>query len=340
MSEHIGGKGSGASSSSEFLRAYRIGVLAGANASYQNIPKKSALSYATATDLLESRNKRGVLADLSGMIATDCKCPTKYTGPHTPLVYVSTNIFASLPVNGDCLITSINTGELYCVNSFLSPNILCSVKPFRQILTGLGTGTTGLTQSLIDGNIYMVDAFLDTFISYTIGQIGTTVISNSLFHNAFGGIAQDNSGNFYMVGQSGIIIKVTLPDTVIELSRLTTGLTGVTYASDGNLYASTSSTTGGIYQISTDGTSAIRIPFNNNVPYGYLSSLIQANDEYLYICGPNNTITRMNLSGEQISTFTTLSGMDTDRIPYSITQGINENLYVSDSNTIYEIVVR
>lgn len=318
MSEHIGGKGSGASSSSEFLRAYRTGIVAGANASYANIPKKAAVSYTTAADLLESRNQRGVLADLSSILVTESTCPVVYTGPHRPLEYVSTNLFATLSA-GNNGIAHVNTGAQYVTTP--SNNSLYSVGPYQQILTGLST-PTGIIQSLIDSKVYITNAGNGSLISRTIGGLSySTVVPSGLIGAT--DITQDTSGNFYISGPS--VLKVTPSAAVSSISPLAS--TGIVYASDKNLYVTTAAY--GVYRLNTSGVGLNF--YSTTVP---LYGITQANDGNLYMCGPTS-IVRMNLSG-QVTIFVPFPGG-----AYGITQGTDENLYVSaTSGNVYQIVVR
>jgi hypothetical protein len=341
MSEHIGGKGSGASSSSEFLRAYRIGVLAGANASYQTIPKKAALSYATTSDLLESRNKRGVLADLSGIVSTDCKCPTVPTGPTPPLVYVSTNNFAQLPAETQS-ITYVNTGDIY-VSPFSSGFGIYALNPYRQILSGI-TLVNRMMQSLIDGKIYFVTS-ADEFLSYTVGGIGyTTLIGYSISLTSTTGITQDNLGNFYITTFFGSILKIASPYSSVQ--QIAVGrpfLRGITYASDGNLYVL--SYAGGepatCWRYNVNGVGELFFTFPGVFA---LTGILQANDGNLYISGffyDNRTgisynVARLTLTGE-FTYFVASIGSE----PMDIIQGADENFYLPAVNsTVYQIVVR
>ena len=108
---------SGALSSSEFLRAYRTGILAGANATYSTIPKKVAKSYSTTNELLLAQNQRGVVDDLSPLVNVGFFCPTvPIPIEYRPLRYVSANFFESIPV-GQGTISFNNTGKFYVTNT-------------------------------------------------------------------------------------------------------------------------------------------------------------------------------------------------------------------------------
>jgi len=338
MSEHIGGKGSGASSSSEFLRAYRAGVLAGANASYQTIPKKAAKSYTTAADLLEAQNQRGVLADLSSVIVTKSTCPVVNTPQHQPLEYVSTNLFSSIPNESRCIIY-VNTGDLYYTPLF-SPGMY-AVKPFRQVLDIGGGYILYMMQSMIDGKVYIVTyngGFL-SLVSYTIGGIGyTTLISNILPPSIYG-ITQDNLGNFYITAGYGEIYSIKPPYSSASMIGMVSGqyLSGITYASDGNLYVVTMYG-GKVYRFSTAGVGQLLC----NTGIVTQRGIIQANDGNLYICGDRKVV-RVTLAGV-VTDFATFE-------PYAtgITQGANENLYITTTSAlsgnvlianVYQIVVR
>jgi len=108
---------SGALSSSEFLRAYRTGILAGANATYSTIPKKVAKSYSTTNELLLAQNQRGVVDDLSPLVNVGFFCPTvPIPIEYRPLRSVSANFFASIPV-GQGTISFNNTGKFYVTNT-------------------------------------------------------------------------------------------------------------------------------------------------------------------------------------------------------------------------------
>jgi hypothetical protein len=346
MSEHIGGKGSGASSSSEFLRAYRIGVLAGANASYTNIPKKTALSYATSDDLLEARNKRGVLADLSGIIVTDCKCPVVNPGP-TQLEYVSTNIFAQFLSNPICW-AYINTGDMYFASSVGGSTGIWALNPLGQVRfiseTNFVPGV--MIQSLIDGKIYTVSSTGD-FYSYTIGGFGFTFLTGSGIIPPRA-ITQDNLGNFYIISTFlNSIYKVTPSFSVSVLSSVSQP-TGITYASDGNLYVTTNF--GQIYRFTTSGNGILFFEGSNS---GYpTGGIIQANDGNLYVscfvlsASFNGMVVfRITLTG--ILTYfgpITSDGAQGD-FP-TILQAIDENFYLpgvgnaGGAGNIYQIVVR
>jgi len=318
MSEHIGGKGSGASSSSEFLRAYRIGVLAGANASYSNIPKKAAISYTTAADLLEARNQRGILADLSSILVTESTCPVPYIpGQHRDLVYVSTNLDYANLSPGSNGIAYTTDGVYATVTNF---GTLRSIDGYYNVRSGL-RNPNGVMQSLIDGKIYITSTVYGTLISVTIGGLGySTVVPSGL--TGANGITQDNSGNFYVSGNA--VYKVTPSATVSTISPLVS--TGITYASDGNLYVTTP--TYGVYQLNTLGAGT-NIYSTTTPLYG----ITQANDGNLYICGPSS-ILRMDLSG-QVMNFAPLTGA------YGITQGADENFYITaTSGPVYQIVVQ
>ena len=112
QNSQVGGKTVGAISSSEFLRAYRTGILAGANASYSTIPKKVGKSYPTSKDLLEAQNQRGVLEDLSSLVITDSVCTVYIPGQYKPLEFVAANLITSIP-SGEGSISYNNTGNLY-----------------------------------------------------------------------------------------------------------------------------------------------------------------------------------------------------------------------------------
>lgn len=341
MSEHIGGKGSGASSSSEFLRAYRAGVLAGANASYQTIPKKAAKSYTTAADLLEARNQRGVLADLSSVIVTKSTCPVVYTGPHRPLEYVSTNRYSSLPSGSTCIVY-VNTGDLYVGNFTANLRGIYAINPFRPIVTGFPGIPISMMQSHIDGKVYTMTSTGD-FISYTIGGIGYTTLFSSTITGALG-ITQDNLGNFYftntIAGPVGEIYKISPPYSSASKIGIVSGEapSGITYASDGNLYVITL-TTRKVYRFSTAGVGQLLCNTGIQNQYG----IIQANDGNLYIGGVFQ-IGRVTLAGVS----TTFANVNFHI--YGMTQGADENFYVSSIGygpptyeydpSVYQIVVR
>lgn len=323
MSEHIGGKGSGASSSSEFLRAYRTGIIAGANASYQTIPKKAAKSYATTTDLLEARNQRGVLADLSSVIVTQSTCPPGPRGPIPPLVYVSNNVFATLPgpptLPDIAGITYTNDG-VYVSSS--SQRAVISANTLQPIINNMGS-PGAIMQSQIDGKVYVFDIGRRQLIQKTIGGLGSTVFASGFEPQTGRGIAQDNLGNFYITG--GYLYKVTPLGVVSILSPF--NCTGITYASDGNLYVTSS--LNGIWRFNTNGQ-GVKIIDN----YEYYYGIIQANDGYLYV-GTSYGIYRLSLDGELTLFSRAMS------IVVSLTQGADENFYTSRGYTnVLQIVVR
>lgn len=326
MSEHIGGKGSGASSSSEFLRAYRTGIVAGANASYQNIPKKAAKSYATTADLLEARNQRGVLADLSSVIITQSTCPPGPPGPVPPLVYVSNNVFATLPGIPTLLdirgITYTNDGVY--VSSY-SQRAVISVSTMQPIINNMVL-PGALMQSQIDGKVYVFDDGRGQLIQKTIGGLGSTVFASGFEPQTRTGIAQDNLGNFYIAGY--YLYKVTPLGVVSILSAL--NCRGITYASDGNLYVTTPSRNG-IWRFNTSGQ-GVKIVDTLEYYYG----IIQANDGYLYI-GSDYGIFRLSLDGVITEFSPELRNISVRHIA----QGTNENFYTAAYfPRISQIVVR
>lgn len=322
---------SGALSSSEFLRTYRTGVVAGANASYSTIPKKAAKSYSTTNELLLAQNQRGVLEDLSSIVKTTSVCSVHIPGQYEPLKFVAVNLITSIS-SGQGSISYNNTGNLYVTNG--TNNVFSVGRTPGSVaipLTNIGQLSTayGIMQSQIDNSVYIVNTGNGSIlknagvgVSYLVG------ISASLV--GMQAIAQDYlRGNFYVTKSSGLQ-KVTPTGTVTSFGG-TTNYTGITYATNDSLYGTT---TNGIYQIDiTTGVSS-QIYSNINLTGG----IIQANDGKLYVTSGQygGSVIQVTLTGSGTPFAVGLASY-----PQSIAQGSDEYLYVSSSQNgnIYQIVV-
>ena len=334
----VGGKGGGATSSSEFLRAYRQSVLAGANVSYQTIPKKAVLSYASTNDLLEVATQRGVLSDLSSYGKSDCGCPV----PPDYLEYVSTNrIYTYVSPYNPYGIIYANVGDLYLG----SPNGIFTLNPDGPAsqsavpYPGSPPGTVStLYQSLLDGNIYFTINASPNGSFGVLTSVGYQILINTL-GTALPGITQDPQGNFYILNNvvnTGSIYKITLVSSTWTVTTLASGVgssSSIIYATDGNLYL-TRIQTGllGVWRCSPITGGLTQIYSSTSLPWG----IVEANDGLLYIHQNNGTIIRMTLNGKVISTF--VSGLPTTYT--RLIQGPDENLYASSLvNGVYKIVV-
>jgi hypothetical protein len=322
---------SGALSSSEFLRTYRTGVVAGANASYSTIPKKAGKSYATSKDLLEAQNQRGVLADLSELVRTDSVCGPHIPGQYAPLKFVAESLLMSIS-SGQGSISYNNTGNLYVTNS--TNNVYSVWHSPGSVVTPLTnianlSGAYGITQSHIDNKVYIVNSGNGSILKQAV--LGVSYLVNpSASLVGMQTIAEDYlRGNFYVTKSSGLQ-KVTPTGTVTSFGG-TTNYTGIAYATNDNLYGTTQD---GIYQINiTTGVSS-QLYSNTNLTGG----IIQANDGYLYVTSRQNggMVIQVKLTGSA-AVFASLQSSVT---PQSITQGRDEYLYVSCQNgNIYQIVV-
>ena len=320
----------GAISSSEFLRAYRTGILAGANASYSTIPKKVGKSYPTSKDLLEAQNQRGVLEDLSSLVITDSVCTVYIPGQYKPLEFVAANLITSIPA-GQGNISYNNTGNLYVTNS--TNNVYSVGRTPGSVATplttiGLLSNAYGIMQSQIDNTVYIVNSGNGSILKNTV--LGVSYLVNpSASLVGMQEIAQDYlRGNFYVTRSSGLR-QVSSTGTVVSFGG-TTNYTGTEYATNDNLYGTT---TNGIYQINiTTGVSS-QVYSNINLTGG----MIQANDGYLYVTSTQygGSVIQVSLTGSA-----TPFAVGLATTPQSITQGSEEYLYVSCQNgNIYQIVV-
>jgi hypothetical protein len=330
MSEHVGGKGSGASSSSEFLRAYRVGVIAGANASYSTIPKKVGKTYATSKDLLEAQNQRGVLEDLSSVVITKSLCTIHIPGQYEPLKFVTTNLITSIPA-GQGSIAYINTGNLYVTNT--TNNVYSIGRSPGSVATPLTNIANlsyayGITQSHIDNTVYIVN-YGNGSVLKSSGIGVSYLVSPSLTLAGMQTIAQDSlRGTVYVTKSSGLQ-KVTTAGVSVSFGG-TTNYTGIAYATNDNLYGITSA---GLYQINITTGASSQLYSNTNLTGG----IIQANDGYLYVTSVQygGSVIQVNLTGSATPFAAGLASY-----PQSITQDRDEYLYVSCQNgNIYQIVV-
>jgi streptogramin lyase len=328
----VGGKGGGATSSSEFLRAYRQSVLTGANVSYQTIPKKAAT-------ISIDRVQRGVLADLSSYGVSDCGCPLVLDY----LKYVSTTkIYTYVPPNSITGIIYANIGDLY-LGSIASPTSIFTIDPDGSVTQpgvpypGSPSSVNGLYQSLIDGNIYYTtNNANNTGVFGVITTLGYQNLAINL-GSALPGLTQDNVGNFYVTNNAanvGSIYKIS-PGTwaVSTLVSNIGSCISITYATDGNLYF-TRGQTGviGVWRCSPI-SGVLKQIYSSTI---FAVGIIQANDGLLYISQNNGSIVRMTLDGANVSIF--VSGLPTGAT--RLIQGPDENLYVSSVGSgVYKIVV-
>lgn len=343
------------SSSSEFLRTYRIGVLAGANATYANDPKKAGRSFSTTAELLESFSQVGIIQDLSAIAVTNSTCPfvpppsilppPPPLPPPTPLVYDSTNYilsssFASQQgVQGG--IAYINDNSLYMVSennptiltySLNTPNASIISRDVNNVRFPIA-----ILQSVLDGYVYVLNA------NGTIARTGTgnnfnageaTFLEDPGLINPVGFTQDYDTGNFYEVGQSGDINLI--PPTGGSASLFTTimndSFNGIAYG-NGALYV-TSNGTGNIYKVIIN-TRTVTIL----VPGIFANTILFANDQNLYVATSLLVEAIYSITQDGIVTlFLNQATNPTD----AITQAADESFYVHQSNgpgTIKQIVV-
>jgi len=329
QNSQVGGKTVGAISSSEFLRAYRTGLIAGANASYSTIPKKVGKSYPTSKDLLEAQNQRGVLEDLSSLIITDSVCTSYLPGQYEPLKFVMTNLITSIPA-GQGSISYHNSGNLYVTNS--TNNVYSVGRSPGSVATtlttiGLLSNAYGILQSHIDNTVYIVNSGNGSILKNTV--LGVSYLVNpSATLVGMQRITEDYlRGNFYVTRSSGLR-EVSSTGTVVLFEP--TNYTGIAYSTNDNLYGTT---TNGIYQINIITDTSSQIYSNTNLTGG----IMQANDGYLYVTSTQygGSVIQVSLTGSATPFAVALA-----TTPQSITQDRNEYLYVSCQNgNIYQIVV-
>jgi hypothetical protein len=183
-------------------------------------------------------------------------------------------------------------------------------------------------QSQIDSAVYIVNLGNGSILKNA--GVGVSYLVNpSASLVGMQTIAQDYlRGNFYVTKASGLQ-RVTTAGITVSFGG-TTNYTGTAYATNDNLYGTTST---GLHQININTGVSSQVYSNINLTGG----IIQANDGYLYVTSTqySGSVIQVSLTGSA-----TPFAVDLATTPQSITQGSEEYLYLSCQNgNIYQIVV-
>lgn len=344
MNSHVGGKTVGASSSSDFLRVYRAGILAGANASYAYIPKKAAKSYASSHDLLELQNQRGAIEDLSSFMMTSPACPV--VPPLPPLQYVSTNNFYATRATTPAGLTYANDGFVYMIQYWpeFDGNNLYQITAggatnINFNLRGISSITLSLLQSHIDRNFYTlaVDGSIWKIVITDLG-IAITAISDPDTISSASCFVEDPIAEVFYVGRangtSSSIVSVPFArgnrETVVY--AFTSSIVGITVDSRSTLYIILEN--GQLWTARAGQTQLLAVDL------GLPAGIVLANDNSVYVTsaiGGVGYIFKVTSLGVS-SLFTRGNGLIR---PTTIIQIANENFIVYDTgaSTFFQIVV-
>lgn len=329
MNQSFGGKKGRVASSSDLLRAVRISVQTGANASYKNDPKKTRAAGDSSGEVLGRSIMPGLFTELSTLVGT--VNPYIPPPPPVPLTFVTQYMIAMFPnlVNQPIVVFS-GDGNLYVVgdaNNGTGSSILYRVAP-NGIYGQVGTINMSTKAAIIgnDGYMYIVGGkgivkCSPTDGSYTYVATTGIVSPKGITQSPITGVLYVTSGTQVLSISNGQIDQITIGKTCI----------GIVYATDGYLYVSTAE--GGIYRVN---------PQNRTfVPYIATSrnfyTLIQANDGLLYGTVYGLGVYRITPSNGVIEQFgPPLSGT---ALFYGITQSSDESLYVTAADGIGQKIV-
>lgn len=318
----IGGKGGSAASSSEFLRAYRLGVLAGANASYSNNPKKSHFN--TAEDVIDRIEGAGAIAALGTLaITTNPFIPLPPPPVIPPLVYMSNNVWsfprvvlAGISTISDNIYASLG----FSVCQVFQNGTYSSIRTFFSVIRCIYGAYDGYLY-VGDANGYMLKLNpndpLTAPITITIGGpircISQWTSSEQLIYSA------------------GTSLKIYNGSTISNFLTLQSTPVGVVLVGS---YVYASLENGTLIQI--DKTTGTIVLTKTSAPI--FTQFVLANDGLIYGVTGNNSVYRITPDDLSITTFMTFSDA-TARLS-GIVQRSDENFYVSSYNgNVYQIVV-
>jgi hypothetical protein len=315
----IGGKGGSATSSSEFLRAYRLGVLAGANASYSKNPRKNYLN--TAEDVIDQIEGAGAIAALRTLAVTTNPFAPPPSNAIPPLVYRSNNVWsyprivlagiATLSDNiyanfGFSVFQIFQNGTYSTIRSFFS-NIRCIYGAY-------------------DGYLYVGDP--SGIWKVNPNDPFTAPIRINTGESTIRCISQWTSSE-QLVYSAGTSLKIYNGSTISNFLTLPSAPFGVVLVGS-YVYASLENGT----LIKIDNTSTI-ILTKTSAPL--FTQFVLANDELIYGVTGNKSVYRINPDDLSIITFMTFS--DATVSLTGIVQRSDENFYVSATNgRVYQIL--
>jgi hypothetical protein len=315
----IGGKGGSAASSSEFLRAYRLGVLAGANASYSNNPKKSHFN--TAEDVIDRIEGAGAIAALRTLAVTTNPFAPPPSNAIPPLVYRSNNVwsFPRIVLAGIATISDNIYASLgFSVCQVFQNGTYSSIRTFFGVIRCIYGAYDGYLY-VGDANGYMLKLNpndpLTAPITITIGEpircISQWTSSEQLIYSA------------------GTSLKIYNGSTISNFSTLPSAPAGVVLVGS-YVYASLSD--GTLKKINMTGAIVLT---KTSAPL--FTQFVLANDGLIYGVTGNNSVYRITPDDLSITTFMTFS--DPTATLTGIVQRSDENFYVSSSNgNVYQIL--
>lgn len=153
-----------------------------------------------------------------------------------------------------------------------------------------------------------------TTVAGIVGTIGSTDGGpGAASFNYPAGVAIDASDNIYVADFNGV--RLVVPNgPVTTLTTTLRAVSGLTYAPNGMLYATTNSATGGyVYSVTTSGTATL---ITNAAGHGFLPGIVMGGDGNLYVGDRlGSQINKVSLSG----TVTTVVG--TNALPIGIVPG-------------------
>jgi hypothetical protein len=314
----IGGKGGSATSSSEFLRAYRLGVLAGANASYSKNPRKDYLN--TAEDVIDQIEGAGAIAALRTLAVTTNPFAPPPPNAIPPLVYSSNNVWSiqSIPLAGIATLSdNIYSFFFSSVFQIFQNGTTSTIRSFFGSIRCIYGGYDGYLYLSVTDSIWKVNPNSRLTIPTTITTGESTIRC----------ISQWTSSE-QLVYSAGTSLKVYNGSTTYNFLTLPSAPFGVVLVGS-YVYASLQNGT----LIKIDNTSTIVLT-KTSAPL--FTQFVLANDELIYGVTGNKSVYRINPEDLSIITFMTFS--DPTVSLTGIVQLSDENFYVSSNNgRVYQI---
>ena len=175
------------------------------------------------------------------------------------------------------------------------------------------------------GNLFVADTLNQIIREVTPAGVVTTVAGivgtigsadggpGSASFNYPAGVAIDATDNLYVADFNGV--RLVVPNgPVTTLTSTLRAVSGLTYAPNGMLYATTNSATGGyVYSVTTSGAATL---ITNAAGHGFLPGIVMGGDGNLYVADRDGSqINRVSLTG----TVTTVVG--TYALPIGVVPG-------------------